>query len=101
MATSRVVKNLPVDAKLPDGRTNGSQFQVTATPVRNYGSGLSIWVEPFAVRAAASSCQFVATQCRQLSRYFSILHGAVTKVSTHTGPLASGTIAFCGRLRPR
>ena len=82
------------------GSARPAEFQVFAAPIRNQSSALRFGIEPFPMKSAPPSWQLAAGQRRQLPGYFAICHGAVTKISSHTGLFASWMIAFPERLWP-
>ena len=91
---SSVLKIPPVDSKLTDCRSHRPNFQISAAPVWDNRRTLGVGIEPLAVRTSAPARQFPAPEHGQFSCYLSVIHGAVTTVSSHTGSLASGIRAF-------
>src|SRR5262245_33236537 len=89
----------PIDAELPDRRTQSANLQVAPSPIRQYCGAVRRGVVPLAVCPATLARQLTASQGSELPGRFSVPHGVGTSASAQmTSPLA-GSVIEAGKER--
>ena len=101
VARSSLYEVLPFNFQLPDGGSYRTELQILTTPAGKDSDSLRRRIEPLPMGTGPSSPQFLAAQRGQLPCDVTVSHGAVTNVSSQTGPAESNTWVFWGNVRPR
>jgi len=76
---------IPLDAELPNGGTQCSWLQISASPIRQDGRGTRYRVEPLPMGAAAPSGKLLAAENPETLLDLAIPHGRVTTPSNQMG----------------